>query len=904
MERSSSSFERAAGPDRSRPGLDEAALRDAVRQHHEMVFRIARGVLRHDQEAEDVAQESFLRLWREGAGLSGGRGVWKRWLARVAWNAALSRRKVEQRRLRRETSWSEAQPREVEMTHGDEVHSEVERAIEDLPEDLRIPIVLHFREGLKYREIAELLQRPIGTISKRMAMAKDRLKLRLERSGALAAAAAPEPLLRSLSASCPPGLESSILNRLGAEALFGSAATAAATGAQSSAQALAVGIGPKVAVAAVALVIAGGAWFGVSFIGSPSDGVAFATPSEVADVPAASEAAVVGTVREPVSSPVSDETAVADTVTIRGVVADARARPQPGVAVWIKQSPTGRFVARVTTDENGVYVAAGLKPFASAQDEDEILAALSQLRRQTGAVESQAQVDAPPASSISWRRKPGSYQTLTHSPDGLFVEVVVPGFAPERRTVRIFDETQTDIEVNVTLTRGALLGGQVTHGDRPVPDATVELVGALAARGAQRPIPGANALKLGAAVQRRSSDATGSFTFDSLPAGEYLLRADAPGFLPTEQIVRTGSSPVAVSLIPAATVTVEVRHRTAGLPIEGVALTLSHSGRRVASLTSDNQGRAQFADVPAGVYRIGVFRTDLPLLEREVAAVVGSSDVQVIEVDDGAELSGRIVVEQSLPMHRIAARVARLTPRSEFRHSAVDVQEDGSFHVEGLPPGSYEFAVYEHRGKGMPRRLLAIQQFELAQGERRTLEPRVTEFEPGLVEVRVSSPNSPIPSRATVTVARAQSRIQEAHKVGSAPYEFEVFPGDVTVRVSAPKYAPREVVVEGVTPGTLRSVDVELERLPIRRVSRLGGGETPRDLRRPVADLHGSSPPSDRETGRCFGRAGIRRPPLASGVLGRETSFRSLGAVRTLVGRHRGRSLHPPRFEPLNGRSA
>ena len=55
---------------------------------------------------------------------------------------------------------------------GDFDREALDRALSELPEELRLPVVLHYREGLKYREIAEALECPQGTVATRVANAK------------------------------------------------------------------------------------------------------------------------------------------------------------------------------------------------------------------------------------------------------------------------------------------------------------------------------------------------------------------------------------------------------------------------------------------------------------------------------------------------------------------------------------------------------------------------------------------------------------------------------------------------------------------------------------------------------------------------------------------------------------
>src|SRR5262245_669288 len=72
-------------------GGDVAAFRTVVDRHLPLVLGVARRVLRDDAEAEDVAQEAMLRLWRNAAGLELGPGGLRPWLRRVVTNLCIDR---------------------------------------------------------------------------------------------------------------------------------------------------------------------------------------------------------------------------------------------------------------------------------------------------------------------------------------------------------------------------------------------------------------------------------------------------------------------------------------------------------------------------------------------------------------------------------------------------------------------------------------------------------------------------------------------------------------------------------------------------------------------------------------------------------------------------------------------
>jgi len=145
-----------------------------------LAFRVAYGVLRHRQDAEDVAQEAFVKAYRSFNQLRD-RERFRAWLVRMTWRLALDRQRSDRRRLARETATQE--------TAGADTSEEViarERAallwtaIDRLPDKLRIVIVLAGIEGHDTNEVARLLDVPQGTVKSRLFLARQRLKEQLQ----------------------------------------------------------------------------------------------------------------------------------------------------------------------------------------------------------------------------------------------------------------------------------------------------------------------------------------------------------------------------------------------------------------------------------------------------------------------------------------------------------------------------------------------------------------------------------------------------------------------------------------------------------------------------------------------------------------------------------------------------
>lgn len=144
---------------RARDG-DERALGQLVSRHHAVVYRVVLGILRDPDQAEDAAQDTFLKAFR---GLDGYRseGAFRTWLLSIAANEA--RGALRRRGRRRETSLDDAPPvasrapdaaREVVLR--DEVHR-VRSLMALLPEKQRLAVQLRVEEGLGFREVGRII---------------------------------------------------------------------------------------------------------------------------------------------------------------------------------------------------------------------------------------------------------------------------------------------------------------------------------------------------------------------------------------------------------------------------------------------------------------------------------------------------------------------------------------------------------------------------------------------------------------------------------------------------------------------------------------------------------------------------------------------------------------------------
>jgi len=170
--------------DRLRAG-DARAFEELVRHYQHRVFGVAARMLGNGAEAEEVAQEVFLRVYRAIADFRGEAKL-STWLYAITSRLCLTRLGAGERRLAREgeetlTRLANGHASPAAALERSELEAALHRAIAELPEDRRIVVVLRDLEGLAYEEIAAALDLPVGTVRSRLHRARMDLKEKLER---------------------------------------------------------------------------------------------------------------------------------------------------------------------------------------------------------------------------------------------------------------------------------------------------------------------------------------------------------------------------------------------------------------------------------------------------------------------------------------------------------------------------------------------------------------------------------------------------------------------------------------------------------------------------------------------------------------------------------------------------
>jgi RNA polymerase sigma-70 factor (ECF subfamily) len=171
-------------------GGDERAIRDLLGRYRTVVYNVAYRMLRNEEDATDAAQETFIRVFRALERFDE-RYKFKSWILRITSNYCIDQlRKRDYRTVSLdapvetedgsvglEIAGSEPAPDEV--LDREEQRMVIERAIDSLPPDHRMAIVLRHTEDLSYEEISDVLGVPLGTVKARIHRARISLQKKL-----------------------------------------------------------------------------------------------------------------------------------------------------------------------------------------------------------------------------------------------------------------------------------------------------------------------------------------------------------------------------------------------------------------------------------------------------------------------------------------------------------------------------------------------------------------------------------------------------------------------------------------------------------------------------------------------------------------------------------------------------
>lgn len=162
---------------------DQATFSDDAMQYAGQLYSAAMRMTRNPADAEDLVQETFLKAYRAYDSFQAGTNL-KAWLYRILTNTFINKYRKDARRpnevdlgavedlylyrrIGSEESAEASRTTEDRVLDG-LVESDIKKAVEDLPENFRVPVLLADLEGMSYQEIADALDIPIGTVMSRL----------------------------------------------------------------------------------------------------------------------------------------------------------------------------------------------------------------------------------------------------------------------------------------------------------------------------------------------------------------------------------------------------------------------------------------------------------------------------------------------------------------------------------------------------------------------------------------------------------------------------------------------------------------------------------------------------------------------------------------------------------------
>ncbi len=169
---------------------DMSAFEDLVDRHRMAVYRLARSITGNHHDADDAAQETFLRVYR-GLGSYDPDRPFKPWLKRIAYNTSLNTVRARKSSSRGfvDVDLPEVEdqsPRQLERMEAKQSIAGVDHAVQTLPSELRATLLLRAVEGMSYKDIATAMEVKIGTVMSRLSRARERVLDVLEPAGSMA----------------------------------------------------------------------------------------------------------------------------------------------------------------------------------------------------------------------------------------------------------------------------------------------------------------------------------------------------------------------------------------------------------------------------------------------------------------------------------------------------------------------------------------------------------------------------------------------------------------------------------------------------------------------------------------------------------------------------------------------
>jgi RNA polymerase sigma-70 factor (ECF subfamily) len=161
---------------------DEIAFRSLVERHIDRAYAIALRILGNAADAEDVVQDTMLKVWTHRGRWQHGRAKFSTWLYRVVSNRCIDlRRKPRTENVDAVPEVADGQPDASSVIERNEVNNLLEVAMQRLPEQQRLAVILSYHESMSNGEIAEVMETTVAAVESLLKRGRQQLRELLRR---------------------------------------------------------------------------------------------------------------------------------------------------------------------------------------------------------------------------------------------------------------------------------------------------------------------------------------------------------------------------------------------------------------------------------------------------------------------------------------------------------------------------------------------------------------------------------------------------------------------------------------------------------------------------------------------------------------------------------------------------
>jgi RNA polymerase sigma-70 factor (ECF subfamily) len=156
---------------------DEAAFRLLVERHIDRAYAIALRIVGNAADAEDVVQDTMLKIWSHRGRWQHGRAKFSTWLYRVISNRCIDlRRKPRNENVETVPEVADDQPGAVEIIERNELNGMLELAMQRLPEQQRIAVIFSYHENMSNGEIALVMDTTVAAVESLLKRGRQQLR--------------------------------------------------------------------------------------------------------------------------------------------------------------------------------------------------------------------------------------------------------------------------------------------------------------------------------------------------------------------------------------------------------------------------------------------------------------------------------------------------------------------------------------------------------------------------------------------------------------------------------------------------------------------------------------------------------------------------------------------------------